>query len=75
MGGLFCTMFGGQEMVGGVLSVTVTAKVQVAERPAPSMARQVTTVVPTEKVEPLAGPPMRTTVGTGVQLSMAVGVA
>ena len=65
----------GQVIRGGVLSVTVTEKAQVAVRLAPSVARQITWVVPTGKVAPLAGPPVRTTTGAGAQLSAAVGVA
>lgn len=73
LAGLFCTIFCGQTMLGGKLSVTVTTKAQVLERPAPSMARHVTVVLPVGKVDPLAGPPMRVTV-TVPQLSVAVGV-
>ena len=73
LGGLFCAMFCGQVMLGGKLSDTVMTKVQVLERPAPSMARHVTVVLPLGKVDPLAGPLMRITV-TAPQLSAAVGV-
>jgi len=71
--GLFCVMFIAQVTTGGWLSVTVMLNVQVEERPAPSMARHTTVVVPGAKAEPLAGPPMRVTVGAGAQLSVAVG--
>ena len=68
-------MLPGQVIVGGVASVTVTAKEQVLLRPAPSIARQTTLVAPRENVEPLVGPLMRTTVTAPGQLSTAVGVA
>ncbi len=49
------TMFAGQVMVGGCVSLTVTVKVQVAVLPLMSVAVQVTFVVPLGKLEPLAG--------------------
>ena len=57
------------------MSVTVITKEQVEDLPDPSMARHDTVVTPMGKVAPLGGPPMRATVGTSVQLSVAVGVA
>jgi hypothetical protein len=60
----------GQLIVGGVVSVTVTVKLQVAARPAPSVAVQVTVVAPNEKAEPEGG--VQTTLGAP-QLSLAVG--
>lgn len=68
------TMLPGQDMLGAWLSTTVTVNEQVDERPDTSIARQVTAVLPTGKLEPLAGPPMRTIVIAPVQLSVAIGV-
>ena len=46
---------GRQLITGGVVSKTVTVKVQELETPEPLVAVQVTIVVPAEKVEPLGG--------------------
>jgi hypothetical protein len=60
-------MFAGQVIVQGI---TLTVKVQVAVFAEASVAVQVTVVVPTGKVEPLAGTHAAVTPG---QLSLAVG--
>ncbi len=59
-------------MVGNTLSATVTEKLHVFELPAPSMALQVTLLVPLGKLEPLGNPLVLMTVGAGIQLSVAV---
>ena len=66
-------MFAGQVTVGACVSCTVTEKVHVPSGlfGDASLAVHVTVVVPTGKVEPLAG--TQTTVAPG-QLSDAVGV-
>jgi len=64
----------GQVTVGAWLSVTVTVKLQVAEFPAPSVARYVTAVPPTGKLEPEARPPISAGL-TPSQLSLAEGAA
>ena len=48
-------MLGGQVIVGGCVSLTVTVKVQLAVLPDESATVQVTVVVPTGKNEPEAG--------------------
>ena len=50
-GALFTFIFPGQVVTGGVLSVTVTVKVQLG----PAAVVAVTVVVPTGKNDPLAG--------------------
>ena len=57
----------------GVLSLTVTVKVQALVLPQASVAVQVTVVVPGAKVVPLAG--LQLTAGFGVHESVAVGRA
>ena len=69
--GAVTAILGGQAAVGGMLSVTVTTKLQVFVLPAPSVARHVTTVLPLGKFVPLAGPPTFTITGAGVQSSVA----
>ena len=49
------TMFAGQVITGGVVSFTLTVKVQLAVLPLASVAVQVTVVAPTGKTLPLAG--------------------
>ena len=68
---VFTTMFEGQMMVGGTISspTTFTEKLQLFVRPAVSVAKQLTTVVPFWKIEPEGG--LHTTVTPG-QLSVAV---
>jgi hypothetical protein len=61
---------GGQLIVGGRLSVTVTVKLQLALFLLPSVTVQVTVVVPFWKVEPEAG--VQLGVPTFGQLSVAV---
>jgi len=63
-------MFAGQLATGGWVSFTVTVKLHDAVLPAPSIAVQVTVVLPREKVEPLAG----TQAMVAPQLSVAVDV-
>src|SRR5438552_4272777 len=58
-------------MAGGWVSLTVTVKVQPAVLPEPSVAVQVTVLVPLAKVEPLVGAQLAVTPG---QLSLAVTV-
>ena len=66
-------MFDGQDpIVGFWVSLTVTEKLHWAVWPDPSVAVQVTGVVPLTKVEPEAG--LQATVTPG-QLSVALGVA
>ena len=65
------TMFAGQTMLGGWLSLTVTVKVHVAILPEASVALQVTVVVPFAKAEPEAG--VQATTGVPGQSSVAVG--
>ena len=48
-------MFPGQLSAGGVLSVTLTVKLQVPMLPLPSVAEQVTVVLPSGKAKPEAG--------------------
>ena len=72
-GKLFVAMFAGQVMAGGVfvvVALTVTAKVQVAVLLAPSVAVQVTVVVPTGNAEPEGGAQLVVAPG---QLSVTVG--
>ncbi len=61
-----------QAIAGPVLSTTVIMNVQDASFPAPSLATQVTGVVPSGKVLPEGG--MQVTCGEGSQSSVAVGV-
>lgn len=62
--------------VGTSVSLTITRKVQVLVRPAASVARKVTVVMPFGKEEPEAGPPTWATGGLAkAQLSAPVGVA
>jgi hypothetical protein len=65
-------MSAGQVMLGFSVSLTVTVNVQLEVLLLLSVAVQVTVVVPLLNVEPLSG--LHTTVGAGVQLSVAVGV-
>ena len=67
-------MLGGQEMVGACVSFTVTRKVQVLVRLAPSIAFHVTVVWPIGNAEPLAKP-LTIITEPSVQLSVNVGVA
>jgi hypothetical protein len=71
-GGKVRIRFAGQAMIGGVVSLTVTVKLQLAVNPAPSVAVQLTVVTPFGKVEPPGG--LHTTVALE-QLSVAVGAA
>jgi hypothetical protein len=61
---------GGQVIVGAVVSLTVTVKLQLAVLPEPSVAVHVTTVMPLAKVEPDGG--LQEAVEPG-QLSPTVG--
>jgi hypothetical protein len=70
-GSVTCTMRDGQVIFGFSSSVMVTVKVQALVFPLASVAVQVTVVVPTAKVEPIAGVQLVVTPG---QLSVAVGV-
>ena len=63
-------MFAGQTIVGAWVSLTVTLKVQAFVLPLPSVAVQVTIVVPLAKAVPLPG---EQTTGALPQLSVAVG--
>src|SRR5436309_1082657 len=65
---LFTMLAGQTAMTGAWLSLTVTLKVQALVLPLPSVAVQVTTVVPLAKAVPLAG---EQTTETLVQLSLA----
>jgi hypothetical protein len=65
--------FPGQPLItGSVSSTTITLKEQLALLPLPSLAVQVTSVVPFGKVEPLAGVQVAAN-EVGGQLSVAVG--
>lgn len=64
-------MLAGQVIAGGMLSLTVTVKVQVAVLLEASVAVQVTVVTPFWKVEPDAGTQAAV---APVQLSVGVGV-
>ena len=68
---MFTVLLTGQEMLGGCRSLTVTVNEQVDEFRLPSVARQVTTVLPRGKTELLFRPPRRVSVGGGEQLSEA----
>ena len=59
-------------MTGGVVSLTVTVKLQFAVNPAPSVAVQMTVVTPFGKAAPLGG--LQTAVAPE-QLSVTVGAA
>jgi hypothetical protein len=65
--------FGGQVMVGGVVSTTVTVNEQVEVLFAASATMQVTDVVPKGKVEPGAG--VQDGIPTPGQLSLTAGAA
>jgi hypothetical protein len=65
--------FGGQVMVGAVLSTTVTVNEQVASLPAASRTVQVTVVIPSENEEPEGGTQLGAP--TPGQLSLTVGSA
>ena len=62
-----------QVIVGGILSTTVTVKLQELVLPAASVARKVFVVVPAGKVEPLASPAVWVVVAP-LQLSVPTGV-
>jgi hypothetical protein len=64
-------MLAGQVIWGGVVSCTVTVKVQVALLPLLSVAVQFTVVTPLANVEPLAGAQLMLASG---QLSLTVAV-
>jgi hypothetical protein len=64
-------MFAEHVIVGGWLSLTVTAKEQLAVLPLASVAVQFTVVLPLGKVEPLEGAQLMLAPG---QLSLAVAV-
>jgi hypothetical protein len=66
-------MFAGQVIAGGCVSLTVTVKLQVAVRPAASVAVQVTVVTPFRKLELDGG--AHTGVMVAGQLSVAVALA
>jgi hypothetical protein len=57
-------------IVGGVVSLTVTLKLQLAVFPDPSLALQLTAVIPLGKVEPDGG--LHEAIAPG-QLSLTVG--
>ena len=61
----------GQVATGGCVSLTVTVKLHGVVLPAASVARQLTVVTPTGKVEPLSGAQTMPTPG---QLSVAEAV-
>jgi hypothetical protein len=65
----FVNTSAGQVIVGASVSLTMTLNVQLVLLPQPSVAVQVTLLVPTVKVVPLAG---EQSVVTLVQLSLAV---
>lgn len=69
---MFTVRLGGQAMLGNWLSTTVTLNEQAAVSPLPSVAFQVTTVMPRGKDEPLFRPVRRASVGGGEQLSDAL---
>ncbi len=60
-------------MSGGMVSSMMTLKLVVAKFPLPSVAVQVTGVVPLAKVDPDAG--VQLTSGAALELSVAAGVA
>lgn len=62
----------GQVILGNCASFTVTLKVQILVRVAPSVAFMVTVVVPFGKAEPLGIPLCIVTLGGGAQLSEAL---
>jgi len=68
---LATVMLAGQVAVGFSSSLTVTVKLQVPVLPEASVAVQVTVVVPTANIEPLAG--LHTVLAPG-QLSVAAGI-
>jgi hypothetical protein len=63
------TMFAGQVIAGGSASLTVTAKEQLALLPDPSVAVQLTVLVPLAKIAPEAGAQL---IVAAPQLSVAV---
>jgi len=63
-------MFVGQTICGAVVSLTVTVNEQELLFPLPSVAKETTTFVPSEKYEPEGG--MLTTVTFGSHASIAV---
>ena len=63
-------MLAGQLIAGGAMSLTVTVKLHIAVLPPPSVAVQVTVVVPFGKDEPDCG--VHITNGDSVQMSVAV---
>jgi hypothetical protein len=67
---VLCVTFAGHEIVGGVVSLTVTVNEQLAGLPDASLTVQLTVVVPFTKVVPDAG--VQTGVPTPGQLSVAV---
>jgi len=67
---VLAVLLAGQVIEGGCVSLTVTLKVHIAVLPAPSVAVQVTVVVPFVKAEPDGG--VHVTPGEAVQLSVAV---
>src|SRR6185369_5365158 len=69
---LVTTIFVEQTISGGWSSMTVTVNEQLLVLPASSVTTEVTVVVPTGKLEPLAG--VETTVGVASQSSVAVTV-
>jgi hypothetical protein len=70
--GASTTMFAGQVIEGGCVSLMVTVKLQVLEFPEVSVAVKVLVVVPTGKVEPLGNPAIWARVMTPGQLSLRV---
>jgi hypothetical protein len=62
---------GTPEKAGPVLSVTVTVKLPLADFPAPSVAEQVTVVVPTGNADPEAGEQLAGSVPDTASLALA----
>ena len=69
----FWEILAGQEIVGLILSTTVTVKLQEAVKPAASVTRKVLVVVPTGNVAPEAKPAVCVVIALG-QLSVPTGV-
>jgi hypothetical protein len=67
-------MLDGQVIVGLLQSLTVTVKLQPPWRPAPSVATQLTVVVPKEKAEPEVGEQLTAGACWDEQLSEALTV-
>lgn len=65
--------FGGQVMLGGVMSTTVTVKEQVAVLPPASVTRNVLVVMPSKNAPPDPKPDVCVVVGLA-QLSVPTGV-